>query len=231
MAVEWKYGIVAFLDVLGFASFVETDASTPSPQHLERLLSCLSEVRESIPPGGLDLRSFSDSIILSGVMSLDSVAEIVTAVVKLQRIFARRNVLVRGAIAYGKHFIDQDSVYSEALVRAYKLERDHARFPRVLLDLDLLDWFIHDTGCTPELQAQISQYLLRDRDGHVFLHYLDSTLLGQHSQLLKDYETKDVTASVLEKWQWLAAYHNYIAQGSNPNLCVAGPLVVRFRSF
>ena len=229
MAIEWDYGIVAFLDVLGFASFVETDARAPSPQHLDRLISCLAEVRRSTPAGGLDLRSFSDSVVLSGALSLENVADLVTSVVGLQRIFANRAVLVRGAIAFGKHFADRDSIYSEALIRAYTLERDHARFPRVLVDHELLDWFLHHEHLGEPLSSCVCQALLRDRDGRVFIHYLDARLIQKHAELLKTYESNRITASVLEKLQWLAAYHNYVALRVDSNAVVQGPLVAGFR--
>src|SRR4051812_13119280 len=65
MAASWDYGIVAFLDILGFASFVEADATGTTPEHLERLLGALDRARNSSAASSTDVRVFSDSIVLS----------------------------------------------------------------------------------------------------------------------------------------------------------------------
>ena len=146
----------------------------------------------------------------------------------LQRIFVRRRTLIRGAIAIGKHYADANLVYSEAVVRAYRLERDRARFPRVLIDSQLLDWYVHDTGCA-ELKSQVTPALLKDRDEEVFLHYLGAELLEDHGKLIGSYEPGKVSASVLEKIQWLAAYHNHVATTLGNGNVIDGPLVAGFQ--
>jgi len=209
----WDYGLVAFLDVLGFSSYVRFDSRSVDPEHLQKLLDALTEVRQSTIGKSVDLRAFSDSVILSAPFSLEGVGHLVSVVIGLQRIFIRRNVLVRGGIAFGKHFADANAIYSEALVTAYELERDHARFPRVLIDPNLFDWFINDNRLGLELRDAVARNLLRDRDGRLFLHYLDAELLPAHESLLRNYEPAQLTASVLEKVQWLAEYHNYTVSG------------------
>src|SRR5690606_32881636 len=179
------------------------------------------EARSNTPVTELDLRSFSDSIVLSAPLVPDAVVKLVLSVVGLQRIFTRRSVLVRGGIAMGKHFADQDSIYSEALVRAYRLEHEHARFPRIIYDIDLLDWFMNDEACSQESKAKVAELLLRDRDGKIFSHYLCPDLIAVHADLISSYQSQKVTASVLEKVQWLASYHNHAA-ASIPNAAHVG---------
>ena len=229
MPAAWNYGVVAFIDVLGFASFVEQDASSLTPQHLDNFLACLQAVRASTPVEHLDVRAFSDSIIISTGLSSVEVTELLVAAVALQRIFIQRGVLVRGAVAFGKHYLDKDLIYSEALVRAYRRERDMARFPRILIDRDLLDWYINDAGTTNELARQAIPLMLRDRDNQVFLHYLNNNSVAAHRDLLLSYKLDGVTASVLEKLQWMAEYHNYFAKSKAPAILFAGPLVADFR--
>ncbi len=225
----WEYGIVGFLDILGFGSFVRTDSQAAEPHHLERLLSALEQVRSSAA-AGVDLRAFSDSVILSAALSIQSVVDVVIAVVHLQRAFVSRGVLIRGAIAFGKHFADEHAIYSAALVTAYELERDHARFPRVIVDDNLLDWFINDSRLAEQQRSTVVDSLRRDRDNRVFVHYLDGPLLPAHETLLRGYDHSGLTASVLEKIQWLAEYHNYAAcsDGGTP---VQWPFAPGFRLF
>jgi hypothetical protein len=230
MVAEWQFAVVAFIDVLGFAALVEEDARSTDPKHLHRLVACLAEARESTPAGKLDVRSFSDSIIISAPLVAVGLADVVSSVVGLQRIFARNRVLIRGAIAYGKHFSDRDSVYSEALVRAYKLERGHARFPRVIIDPDLLDWFMNESCAGDGLKKVVVDAILLDRDARAFVNYLDATSLKGHLELIRSYDLVRLSASVLEKLQWLAAYHNFVARPVDPSALVSGPLAQGFRA-
>ncbi len=228
MAVSWEYGAVAFLDILGFAGFVEGDAESVSPKHLERLLNCLAEVRSTTEASLFNLRSFSDSIVLAADLAPEPVIRLLVSVVGLQRTFINRGVLVRGGIALGKHYADAESVYSQALVRAFRLEHDNARFPRILLDDNLLDWLMNDEECTSELREQLSSLLLRDRDGQIFISYLDGALIESHANLIDSYNGQRMTASVLDKVQWLARYHNYVAESLGHDLLIDGPLVAGF---
>jgi hypothetical protein len=229
MSATWGFGIVAFLDVLGFAQLVESDARAPVPTHLDRLLNSFAEARSFIPAGTLNLRSFSDSIIIAGDLSGDGVVAAFRSVVGLQRVLLRNGVLVRGGLAFGKHFADADSMYSEALVKAYKLERDQARFPRVLVSQDLLGWFEHEACPTDEMKQEAHDLLLRDRDDGVFLHYLNADLLEIHAAVVRSYNVNGTTASLLDKIQWLAAYNNFVAELGGQQHMVSGPLVAGFR--
>jgi hypothetical protein len=228
VAPHWEYGCVAFLDILGFAALVQGDVQAPHPQHLTRLIDSLAEARQSTAAGRLDVRAFSDSIVLSCSLELTLVDDLVDAVRGLQAIFARRAVLVRGGVAFGKHYADAEAIYSEALVRAYVLERDHARFPRILIDGDLADWYLNDSRTTDSMRDIFRRRLLRDRDGRLFVNYLDLQLLQEHRDLISSYSHESVTASVLEKLQWLAEYHNYIASELDVGLAVSGPLIQSF---
>jgi hypothetical protein len=227
VATKWDYGVVAFIDVLGFSSLVAADAASLEPSHLDRLRTSLQEVKAAAVD--LDIRAFSDSIVISSALTSANVTNLLQSVLNLQRIFVRRSVLVRGAIAFGKHFADLDLIYSEALIRAYQEERDHARFPRILVNKDLLDWLMHDAGTTEEIKTAVNLLLLTDRDNRVFLNYLSVGALESHLKLLNGYDTGAATASVLEKIQWLAEYHNYVAGKAGSTFSCDGPLLRGFR--
>ncbi|HEX6993509.1 MAG TPA: hypothetical protein VF339_05105 [Gammaproteobacteria bacterium] len=73
--------------------------------------------------------------------------------------------------------------------------------------------------------------LLRDRDGHTFCHYLTASLLEIHADLVTSYESCCITPAVLEKVQWLAAYHNYVADSIQSPIRINGPLVAGFEGW
>ena len=227
--IQWTYGVVAFLDVLGFSSFVAADAKSSVPVHLERIIAALRDARSSAYAKELEVRAFSDSIVISAQLRPEAIFGLFLAVIDLQRRFMTKGVLIRGGIAFGKHHSSPDAIYSEALIRAYELERDQARFPRVLVDSDLLDWFSNDQATTSKMSVEINSRLLRDRDNLVFLSYLEADILDAHMKLLLSYNVENVTASVLEKLQWLASYHNYCAESLGAKAIVNGSLIVPFQ--
>jgi len=123
--MQWSYCVVAFIDVLGFSSFVEADACSVEPTQLINLKGLLAGVTSDSPE--LDVRAFSDSITISAPLESAAVVSLFNATLDLQRRFVSGGVLVRGGIAFGKHYSDETIIYSEALIRAYQLERDKAR--------------------------------------------------------------------------------------------------------
>jgi hypothetical protein len=229
MAKEtWEYGIVALIDILGFSDLVESDASSQEPEHLSRLVDSIRKARDSNVAKNLYIRAFSDSIIIAGQLSAKDASDIFSATADLQRNFIPQKILIRGAVALGKHYSDADSIYSEALVRAYKLEKEHARFPRVLIDDQLLDWLMNDPGTSNAAKAAIRSLSLKDRDGRVFIHYLSPDSITAHKDLITSYNPHELSASVLEKLQWSANYQNYVATSVNGNQIISGPLVNGF---
>lgn len=229
MAITWTYSVVAFIDVLGFSSFVDADSKSLVPVHLQRLYDALQEVKKAAPSKNLEVRAFSDSIVISTDLSSSCVAELLETVANLQRILLDRHVLVRGAIAFGKHFADAELIYSDALIKAYTEERDQARFPRILINKDLLDWFCNDFATDTFIKARVAPLCLTDRDDRVFLHYLTPSYLATNLALLKTYNSQSMTASVLEKIQWLAEYHNFVAAKEDDQFIFDGAMIDGFR--
>lgn len=227
MAINWEYSVVAFLDVLGFSNFVESDAKSLHPAHLDQLLNCIKQVKAASKD--LDVRAFSDSIVISASLTSKNVATLLHNVANLQRIFIRSGVLVRGAIAFGKHFADENLIYSEALISAYVEERDDARFPRILVNKNLLDWFMNNAETDSVLKSAVAPILLTDRDGRVFLNYLDTDSLQSQLKVLKSYQVQNVSPTVLEKIQWLAEYHNYVAAELDATSIFDGAMLQGFR--
>lgn len=70
--MNWSYSAVAFIDVLGFSSFVEADARSVEPARLLKLQGLLAGVKSSATE--LDVRAFSDSITISAPLESSAVA-------------------------------------------------------------------------------------------------------------------------------------------------------------
>jgi hypothetical protein len=227
MNLDWMYGAVAFIDILGFSAMVSSDSNSLEPRHLAKLQTLIRKVKESSPD--LDLRAFSDSITISVPLKSERIAYLLSSVSALQRMLVSEGVLVRGGVAFGKHFADDSLVYSEALINAYILERDKARFPRILVDPNLIDWYFHNIETSTSDAKKVKQLLLTDRDNQIFLNYLNHECIQQHLSTLEKYNIEDATPSVLEKIQWLGQYHNFIAESTSSSHFFSGDMLNGFR--
>jgi len=225
---SWSFGVVAFIDILGFSAIVEADARVSKPTKLWAIHELLANVQDTAPM--LDVRAFSDSITISAHLDSAMVTQLLVSVVDLQRKFTSNGVLVRGGIAFGKHFSDATLIYSEAMIRAYLLERDKARFPRVLIDKDLLDWYFHNLNTQARDAKVVESIILTDRDDYVFVDYLDTHSLETHLHTINAYDVKKATPSVLEKVQWLCHYHNFKAEKCASQCVYVGSMLNGFRS-
>lgn len=214
VAPVWDFAVVAYVDILGFSNLVETDANSAVPRNLERLVAALGAARDKGTLAPYAPLVFSDSIILTAEMSPKAAVGLLSATRELQREFVLRQILVRGAISFGKHYQSEIAVYSEGLVRAYRLESTRARFPRILVDPQLWDWLSNHPDTTPETLSAARAVLAVDRDRMKFLGYLEPADLPQHKALIDPYmaePSKLAASTILEKVQWVAEYHNHVA--------------------
>ncbi len=228
MNESWSFGVVAFIDILGFSAIVEADAKTSKPAKLWTIHQLLANVKDTAPM--LEVRAFSDSITISAKLDSEMVKQLIVSVADLQRRFTSSGVLVRGGIAFGKHFADSTLIYSEAMIRAYLLERDKARFPRVLISNDLLDWYFHNSATNDDDAKTVDSVILTDRDDYVFVDYLDAGSLETHLSMINTYNITKASPSVLEKVQWLCQYHNFKAEKFENENVYVGAMLNGFRS-
>lgn len=217
------FSIVAFLDILGFSAMVRADATAAEPVHLPRLKEAMKLIRGKPVAKEFEVRAFSDSIVVSGPLGPHQAVNLLETVVLLQRELLARGILVRGGVALGKHHSDDDIIFSEALIAAYILERDEARYPRILVDQrNLLDWLRNHRDITHEDRERLRRMTCRDRDRRIFISYLDAAWLGDHRKIVEDYlgRTNLAQDTILEKARWLVDYHQHIAkrEGVSPEI-------------
>lgn len=207
--MKWDYGIVSFIDILGFSSIVEHDARSLSPSNFERINEGLEDVRRGAKESNIEVVLFSDSIILSSELDNQSFVSILTKSIEIQQRLLGKYIPTRGGIAFGKHYQDTKSLYSEALIKAYNLETSIAKFPRVVIDKNLINWFLYDQDTTQEQKQLLSQITCIDRDSETFLDYITEESLEDSLGLLNKANTKKISTGILEKYQWLSSYHNH----------------------
>lgn len=212
--MQLEYGVVAFVDLLGYRAMVARDSGAPVASHLPALVRVTSAVRSLCAVAGATLHAFSDSMILSLPLSPNGVVAVVRLVRELQRQLIGEGIIVRGGVAFGKHFDENNVVFSEALIRAYELESSCARVPRVVLDLDLVDYVANHESLHSVDREWLAQATLVDDDGRRFVHYLDEEIRQAHAAACCS--TLNAAArlpGVLDKALWLIRYHNFVFPG------------------
>ncbi len=132
---------VAFIDILGFKEMVKKD--------IDKVILALRYIklfRESycrLPSKGYvgelqnflpEATMFSDSIVLSHTIDFDfDFYAFVTALAELQITLLREGITVRGGVEIGNLYHDDCFVFGDGLVSAYLLEKDTAKYPRIVV--------------------------------------------------------------------------------------------------
>jgi hypothetical protein len=208
MALELKTHFVAFVDLLGFSEMVRSDCeSTEPPKYLELLhqahLRAIALLANDVEAG---LIQFSDSVVLSRPFDLAALSGFLKALAHWQKSLLGDGLRCRGAVTFGKHFVNDRFLFSTGLIDAYGIEVSQARYPRIVVSENLLDL------ATPDVDwAQVA--VLREDDGIAFVDYLTFEDNAEKARLANAVAgvlaRAPATASVQEKARWLAHYADH----------------------
>ena len=201
------YHFVAFVDILGFSQMVEKDCSGPPTGilYLPKLLDLYESISNSEGVRrGISITQFSDSIVLSKQFSQDGFRVFAENVISFQHSLLINGVLCRGGISYGKHYERSNFLFSEALIKAYRIESEQAGYPRIVIDSDLID-LLSPNGSFP------SEIIIQEADGANFLDYLSAGDVEENLKAVQiltvDWGKKPVR--VREKLRWLREYFSF----------------------
>ena len=138
MEIKYQEKYVAFIDVLGFSSLVETD----SKEKLQNYFNVIKIAFQVFDEQKKEIKKciISDSIILIANDSEDDFKLLLTAIRTLQSMLALSDIWVRGGIAFGSVYYDQQAniIVGKGFIKAYLLEKNHAIYPRVIIDPSIL---------------------------------------------------------------------------------------------
>ncbi|HAW08356.1 MAG TPA: hypothetical protein DCW42_04190 [Bacteroidetes bacterium] len=233
---------ICYADILGFKESSMENLEKGNGNHfLNRIRNSLNKAYGSIRGKKtlfniipeFNLKVFTDNLVIgfpvpdykynSGEHALGSIYRIFS---EYQTNLAMDGFFVRGAITFGDFFMDSNIVFGDPLLEAIELEKD-ACFPRIILSKKATEMMYDQVAYygNPKHSPQYNDFL-NDNDNQIFLNYLNVAfsifpdngdiffeVIEKHkkhveSNLLK-YNKK---LHVLEKYQWLARYHNFICQ-------------------
>lgn len=203
MGMEYYY--VAFLDILGYANMVKSDHEGPSGEesYVNKLLKT-HKMSQDMIKGFSDIKliQFSDSVIFTAKYNTDILPDFLRLVSDYQFNMIMEGMLVRGGITFGKHYHEENFLFSSGLIDAYYLESKQAKYPRILLSQDLYDLINGDEKCL--------KYIISNRNSKV-IDFLSNREIGKHQKeilynVCNKLITKGTEDSLIEKGVWLSDY-------------------------
>lgn len=171
---QYERRVVLFLDILGFRSLIEQRKE----EQVYKVFTGLNRLREMSfnGSGGSELTMLSDSIVLS--VSLEErlvrqgLREGFDLASHFAYLFLEEGILTRGGLTIGDIYHNGNIVFGPALNRAYALESELAKYPRIIIDdclrAELITYI--DKTMAPQYRAPVLKLLRQDFDG---LYHVD----------------------------------------------------------
>lgn len=185
----------------------------------------------------ISYKIFSDNVIVSLKLTDDdekNIRFILTFILYawlLQRdLIERYGMFIRGSLTRGKLFIDDDILFGSGLIRAYTIENEVAKYPRIIIDKSIMT-FINSFD---ESSMNVGKYLIyelrykglhkgiiTDADGNSFIFYMQEPkvlgviisqqkFLSAHRNIVIERLKKYSIGTVREKYLWCREYHNVL---------------------
>lgn len=138
---------------------------------------------------------------------------------------AMEGFFVRGGVAVGEHYMDDDIVFGDALIEAVAQDKNGGP-PRISLAPSAIEIVRHQLGFYREI-SWAPQYddLLEDADRTIFLNYLGEAFYvfpdggiffdlieGHHRNIVEGLKEYKGNPGVRSKFEWAARYHNFVCR-------------------
>lgn len=200
-----EYLYAALIDVLSYRYRLERDIQTGNEEFRNDLENALS-VFDSINTSVFGVQAISDTIILT-CNAHERIDEFFGIIKKVFFAFMKRNLFIRGGIAYSKHFQSGKITYSHAVAKAYELESKSSIYPRIVVDENIIK--MHQTS--DKLSGLLGNQSVLKQNGIYFLDILDNDSWGEAYECAKliyenDRETILKNESAFLKHAWFENY-------------------------
>ena len=223
---------VCFTDILGFSNLI---IQAPNQHHGNILLKDLHTILKNqydemkvMNPRG-HFKTFTDNIILAYPKFEDGEGQsgsIFMSFIDYQLEMTSNGYFLRGGVALGDYYGDDDFAYGPALIEAHDLECDKAVYPRIILSEEMIKLVSgHLDYYGSPAHAPQNSHLLKDVDDKIFINYLYglqeeySTIqdiniyigkIQKHKAvILKNLNAYQSNIKLYSKYEWVAQYHNY----------------------
>ncbi|WP_172580789.1 hypothetical protein [Vibrio harveyi] len=234
-----KQSFVCHVDMLGYSQLCQNAIdSNSSDQFLNKIRTALNSayarVRERARSFGeenfFEIKVFTDNIVVGypivnfeRTLGEGELGHIFDVLSEFQLGLAMEGFLVRGGIAFGQHYMDDDIVFGNALIEAVKQDKNGGA-PKVTLAPSTIELLRRHLGFYGDLRWAPQTYdLLQETDGSIFINYLQNAFIafpegGIFFEVFEKHKTTVVAGlneyrsvpSVKAKYEWAARYHNSV---------------------
>lgn len=210
--------IVAYIDLLGFKSKMNYSEENQRKvmHHLlalyEKTIAFSNKLNNELG-SKMAIKIFSDNIIFTQELDENELYNVINYSCLLHCVSLFQSLsaeipgwLIRGGKTVGELFINDIMVWGKALIRAYSLENNHAIYPRVLIDNEIVHGLLSND--------KLKDFVLKDFDGMYFLNYLHNPelysdeLLKNGFELMKKEAKDKLNESIKQKLYWHMNYVN-----------------------
>lgn len=185
---EMRPHIVAFLDILGFKERINNFLNHKDQQILSILKSALDDSKKRVIDPfenyfnnsaiKINIKQFSDCISISIPYYENEdifYAKFILLINMLrmyQTLLFNKNIYIRGAISSGKHYEDENMIFSEGLIKSHLIESKKAIYPRILIDDNLFKEFKTkiDKKKLRKYNSYLFQTFVYDWDDSIFIN-------------------------------------------------------------
>jgi hypothetical protein len=228
--------VAGFYDILGFRSLIDIS------NYNWRLAIRQVKIIESLLKDNFThyneqvfIRIFSDNIYISfpllvnNELRVDNFFWFIWRLFDVQWHFIKKGYFLRGGISVGTQYVSPFTIFGTALAKAYIAENKIAKVPRVIVDNSFLEALnsyknkIKDTTL-----SNIKRLIKKDDDENFYVDYLKffdnfdysekdrrQILLEHKKQIIKQLKENSGKEDIMEKYIWVAKYHNEYAQYYN----------------
>ncbi len=149
---QYQTCYIAFLDILGFKNLIN-DTSL-SCQEILDIYKCFDNAIPKLEIGDeinrhvveelkhINIKIMSDSICVYIKSDTKNALLCLAAVcfnIQAQLLSLPRPILIRGAIVLGDIYANEDRTFGPALTKAYLMEENNAKYPRIIITKETLD--------------------------------------------------------------------------------------------
>jgi len=192
MSREYEDRYVAFLDICGFSDVIGRTLPPAPSVTVDDVLSALaipSEVNlEEVILGRIgditaakhSLTAFSDCVAISTAASEQGLMNLLFHARAILFRLLKMGFLVRGGIARGLAFHDQGMIFGPAMLEAYRLEREVAVYPRVVLEPSIVETTLQ---APPPVDRVFAYLTRRNDDGLYMVHSLWALRMAADSEV------------------------------------------------
>ena len=252
--IKYEKRLIAFIDILGFKEIVRQSEIDPAivdllysvlqflktweiSEHWDLRLIEIEEDAQKIGVKNFEIRgrtntsSFSDNIVVS-VKVDNNVNEMTSTLISnlayIGAILIEKGILIRGGLTIGNIVHNENgTVFGQGLIDAYILERNNAKYPRIILS----DKIIKELNYPLEVKKNrypYHQYIDRFEDGCVGFHQmiyfqvienwiemtsqkLMTSLENVRKVIVKGLDSSFENPDVFEKYVWLKDQYNKLS--------------------